>query len=146
MSENYATNRIVTKSYLQNCERAAGPLQGGGGSGFESVSFDLGIPNSGGIFENVDATTKDSIKNLMESKTIIIIKLETKNEFIKLYGNCFYQESHADNQNLKSIILNQINTNYFGFTINGTDYAIVAHDALVESAPNENYILTLYYL
>ena len=146
MSENYATNRIVTKSYLQNCERAAGPLQGGGGSGFESVSFDLGIPNSGGIFENVDATTKDSIKNLIESKTITIIKFETKNEFIKLYGNAFYQESHANNQNIKGMTLSQGTSNYFVFSSDGTDDILIADEELVKLAPNENYILTLYYL
>lgn len=33
MNDNYATNRLVTKQYLQACERACGPLQGSGNAG-----------------------------------------------------------------------------------------------------------------
>ena len=59
MNDNYATNRLVTKQYLQACERACGPLQGGGnaGGGTFPTLEDLDLSKYNGPINNTQEDT-----------------------------------------------------------------------------------------
>lgn len=114
--------------------------------GSVEVSFNLGKPNNTGVFGNVDSTTQNNIKAIIDTKTIILIKLESENGSIKAYGNALYQESNADGQTVKGIALQEGGNNLFAFTNDGTVNYIAANENIVAVAPNENYILTLITL
>lgn len=144
MSENYATNRLVTKSYLQNCERAAGPLQGGGGSGFESVSFDLGKINSESMFTNVSEDTKTAILKLITENIILYAKLQF--EPIGFYASApITGKIFKETEKQLIFLLGSSDNQVLTISTDLETTAIIGGGEL-NTYTTSDFVLTLYYL
>ena len=144
MSENYATNRIVTKSYLQNCERAAGTLQGGGGSGINTVSFDLGKIGSDGMFTNVSEDTKTAILKLITENVILYAKLQFEPiGFVSQSPTVLKQFKDSEKQ--IGLIIGTAESPYLIVSTDLQTTAIIGGGEL-NTYTTSDFVLTLYYL
>lgn len=145
MSDNYATNRIVTKSYLQNCERAAGPLQGGGGSGINSVSFDLGKIGSDGIFTNVSEETKTAILKLITENIILYAKLQFEPIGFVSQSPTVIKEFKSTTEKTINLIIGTAESPYLIFSTDLQNIYIVGGGDF-PTFTTSDFVLTLYYL
>lgn len=145
MNENYATNRIVTKSYLQNCERAAGPLQGGGGSGFESVSFDLGKIGSDGIFTNVSEETKTAILKLITEKIILCAKIQFEPIGFITHSAIVIKQFKSETDKTINFVVGTVENAFLTFSTDLQNIYIVGGGDF-PTFTTSDFVLTLYYL